>query len=206
VGRAVPAAPQPGRRRRPVGEDTHLQLQGEPGHRPPHQPDPVQAGQGAHGRARRAQRRLGGSGAGPPAVGDELSTATWRTLLAGAADRLGSELDARRIGERAAGADGPELFAVLDEAASAPSVAFFDAMVERRRGGEPLQYVVGRWAFRTLELLVDPRVLIPRPETEQVVEVALAELARLGGGRPARAMTAADLGTGSGAIALSLGA
>lgn len=76
-------------------------------------------------------------------------------------------------------------------------------MVERRLAGEPLQYVVGRWGFRRLDLLVDRRVLIPRPETEQVVEAALDELAALarsGVGSP----RCLDLGTGSGAIALSL--
>src|SRR5207302_8689875 len=72
---------------------------------------------------------------------------------------------------------------------------------------EPLQYVVGRWGFRSLDLMVDPRVLIPRPETEQVVEVALAELARAIHAIPdAVPPVVADLGTGSGAIALALAA
>lgn len=74
----------------------------------------------------------------------------------------------------------------------------FDAMVERRRAGEPLQYVLGRWGFRSLDLLVDRRVLIPRPETEWVVEQALR---RLPDDRP---VTVLDLGTGSGAIGLSI--
>ena len=69
-----------------------------------------------------------------------------------------------------------------------------------RRAGEPLQYVLGHWAFRSLDLLVDQRVLIPRPETEQVVEVALGEIGRLA----TRSGTVVDAGTGSGAIALSL--
>ncbi|MBV9661029.1 MAG: peptide chain release factor N(5)-glutamine methyltransferase [Acidimicrobiales bacterium] len=73
-------------------------------------------------------------------------------------------------------------------------------MVRRRLEGEPLQYVLGRWAFRTLDLMVDPRVLIPRPETEQVVEIALRELDRMD------ARTVLDLGTGTGAIALSVAA
>ena len=60
--------------------------------------------------------------------------------------------------------------------------------------------MLGVWGFRRLELVVDRRVLIPRPETELVVEVALAELRRLGAARP----LAVDLGTGSGAIALSV--
>ena len=91
-------------------------------------------------------------------------------------------------------------------------------LAERRASGEPLQYVLGRWPFRELELDVDPRVLIPRPETEQVVEVALAEFRRIraavgsgqGAGAPGWSADQAvggvcvDLGTGSGAIALSL--
>ena len=80
---------------------------------------------------------------------------------------------------------------------------------DRRAAGEPLQYVLGTWPFRSVELLVDRRVLIPRPETEQVVEVALAELARVAAARRSAGqrhgpLVCVDLGTGSGAIALSL--
>jgi release factor glutamine methyltransferase len=71
-------------------------------------------------------------------------------------------------------------------------------MLERRLAGEPLQYVLGRWGFRKLDLFLDRRVLIPRPETEALVESALAECDRLG------AELAVDLGTGSGAIALAM--
>jgi release factor glutamine methyltransferase len=78
------------------------------------------------------------------------------------------------------------------------------AMATRRAAGEPLQYVFGHWPFRTLDLLVDRRVLIPRPETEQVVEVALGEARRLLGSRPESGLVAVDAGTGSGAIALAL--
>ena len=76
-------------------------------------------------------------------------------------------------------------------------------MVERRLRGEPLQYALGSWGFRELDLLVDPRVLIPRPETEWVVEVALEEAVRVGlrrggrGGADVETTAAvADLGTG----------
>lgn len=86
-------------------------------------------------------------------------------------------------------------------ALGADAVAAARALAARRAAGEPLQYVFGHWPFRTLDLLVDPRVLIPRPETEQVVEVALAEARRLGGD-----LVVVDAGTGSGAIALSLAA
>ena len=82
-------------------------------------------------------------------------------------------------------------------------IASARAMAERRVAGEPLQYVFGHWPFRSLDLVVDPRVLIPRPETEQVVEVALVEARRLAG---APGPVVVDAGTGSGAIALSLAA
>ncbi len=81
-------------------------------------------------------------------------------------------------------------------------------MAARRAAGEPLQYVFGHWSFRHLDLLVDHRVLIPRPETEQVVEVALAEARRLDDRRRESAgglgLVAVDAGTGTGAIALAL--
>ncbi len=133
---------------------------------------------------------------------------TWRSLWAGAEAALGSSVDARRIVERASGYDGAELMIHLEGRAPARAAAFVEAMVTRRAAGEPLQYVVGRWGFRRLDLLVDRRVLIPRPETEAVVDVALGELRRLrplgpdaAGAEPA---VVVDLGTGSGAIALSV--
>ena len=73
-------------------------------------------------------------------------------------------------------------------------------LARRRAAGEPLQYVLGTWPFRTLELRVDRRALVPRPETEVVTGVALDELRHRH--RPSR--VAVDLGTGTGAIALSL--
>ncbi len=102
--------------------------------------------------------------------------------------------------ERASGWNGAELFGHLDDLGPERAVVHAQEMVARRIGGEPLQYVLGRWEFRGLELLVDRRVLIPRPETEMVAEVALAELARSGRSDP----LVVDLGTGSGAIGLSL--
>ncbi len=132
---------------------------------------------------------------------------TWRRVLGETREALDAaglaspEVDARRLVERASGLDGGELVAHLDETVPRRAGAHLVAMVQRRAAGEPLQYVVGRWGFRRLDLLVDRRVLIPRPETEQVVEVALVELRRLAGGRPS---TVVDLGTGSGAIALSV--
>jgi release factor glutamine methyltransferase len=81
------------------------------------------------------------------------------------------------------------------------------ALAERRLAGEPLQYVLGRWSFRGLDLQVDPRALIPRPETEVVAEVAIAEARHLHlppRRRSSGPFAVADLGTGSGALALAL--
>jgi release factor glutamine methyltransferase len=102
--------------------------------------------------------------------------------------------------ERASGFDRAGLVPRLADPVPARTVDFVVGMVERRRAGEPLQYVLGIWSFRRLELVVDKRVLIPRPETEMVVDVALAELERLGSAQP----LVVDLGTGSGAIAISV--
>ena len=135
-------------------------------------------------------------------------TVSWRAFLEEATARLrgagaeSPEVDARRIVEAASGFEGAELHLGLDEPATKRGVVRFDAMMERRLGGEPLQYVIGSWGFRRLDLMVDRRVLIPRPETEVVAGLALDELDRLAGG--GRRLVAVDLGTGSGAIGLSL--
>ena len=94
-----------------------------------------------------------------------------------------------------------------------PAEARARSLVDRRVAGEPLQYVLGSWSFHGLDLMVDSRVLIPRFETEVVVDVALEEAARLGLRRrqrtvavsdPSTVATVVDAGTGSGAIALAL--
>ena len=85
----------------------------------------------------------------------------------------------------------------LDEA----NAASFRNAVARRSQREPIQYILGRAGFRSLELHVDARVLIPRPETESLVGAVLDWAGRRG-----RWGTVADIGTGSGAISLSLAA
>ncbi|MDE2406676.1 MAG: peptide chain release factor N(5)-glutamine methyltransferase [Xanthomonadaceae bacterium] len=90
------------------------------------------------------------------------------------------------------------LFAHADDALTDTQAARFDALLVRREAGEPVAYITGSRGFWTLELAVSPATLIPRPETELLVEQALERL-------PAgRALRIADLGTGSGAIALAL--
>jgi release factor glutamine methyltransferase len=128
----------------------------------------------------------------------------WRHLRDLATERLEEAgiVDARQevrwIIERASGLTAAEQAAALDAVADERHAAAVESMVARREVGEPLQYVLGQWGFRTLDLFVDPRVLIPRPETEVVAGFAIDALPP--GGR------AVDLGTGSGAIALSIAA
>jgi release factor glutamine methyltransferase len=128
----------------------------------------------------------------------------WQTLLDEAAGRLAgagienAEQEARWLVQRASGLEGAELIAGLEEPANLRDATFFYDMLERRLRGEPLQYVLGRWGFRVLDLYIDDRVLIPRPETEALTQMALEECRRL------EARLAVDLGTGSGAIAMAL--
>ena len=129
---------------------------------------------------------------------------TVRALLAEATallrDRAGA--DARAEAEillaHALGRDRTALWARPGDPVPAATAARALALIRRRADGEPVAYLTGRRGFWTLELEVSPAVLIPRPETELLVELAL-EL--LPADRPVRV---ADLGTGSGAIALAL--
>jgi release factor glutamine methyltransferase len=143
---------------------------------------------------------------------------TWAALRARAEARLrdtavlSPDAEARWMVERVSGYDGVELMLGEHEPATAPAIQHLDDMLDRRANGEPLQYVLGRWDFLGVDLLVDQRVLVPRPETEIVAQAAIAEAVRLGARHGAHDPWAAgttdyvvaDLGTGSGAIALAL--
>lgn len=101
---------------------------------------------------------------------------------------------------------GQPLARLLAGAGPSPSPADLDeldCLLARRLAGEPLQHLLRRWSFRRLDLVVDRRALVPRPETELVAGLALEAVAAAdgGAGAPARAV---DLGTGSGAIACAL--
>lgn len=132
---------------------------------------------------------------------DDGNFSTWREVLADVTAEIGDAREARWLCEDAAGADAAEFDLLLDEPVTMRMGVALRSMVARRASGEPLQYVLGHWSFRRLDVMVDRRVLIPRPETERLVDLALDAL---------RGMTAprvvADLGTGSGVIALSLAA
>ncbi len=123
-----------------------------------------------------------------------------RDAIGAAADALGAagvaspRLDAEVLLVEATGRDRAQLAADPDAAVGADVGRRFGEMVRRRLRREPVAYILGRKGFRKIELAVDRRVLIPRPETELLVELAL-EL------RPGSVL---DVGTGSGAIALAI--
>ncbi|MBK5287148.1 MAG: peptide chain release factor N(5)-glutamine methyltransferase [Acidimicrobiia bacterium] len=122
--------------------------------------------------------------------------------------------ESRWLLEAVTGMDVAEQILESEGPATRRATAELDALLARRAAGEPIQYVLGAWTFCDLELLIDPRVLIPRPETEVVAQIGVAEVERLGervgapepwgGGLTHYAV--ADLGTGAAALALALAA
>jgi release factor glutamine methyltransferase len=117
-------------------------------------------------------------------------------IAIGAAGSDTPRLDAELLLAEALGVHRTALFTDLGREVAGPAVRAFQGFVRRRSvGREPVAYILGRKGFRYIDVLVDARVLVPRPETEMLVEVGLglAEGARV-----------VDVGTGSGAIALAL--
>ena len=142
-------------------------------------------------------------------TGASTATETWtvlRTML-WSADYLKTKgvesprLDAEHILAHVLGVGRLEMYLQHERPLTAGELDAFRPLLKRRAQREPLQYVLGRQAFRTLEIDVEPGVLIPRPETESLVEEVLgwARTHATPGG-----LAGLDVGTGSGAIALSL--
>ena len=129
---------------------------------------------------------------------------TWGEARAAATTRLRSgpdpgtaALDADVLLAHVLGVGKEALFAHPERALTDAETVRFDALVERRSRGEPVAYLRGFKEFYGLRFRVDPRVLIPRPETEVLVDVAREIIA-------GRAVTLVDVGTGSGAVAVAI--
>ncbi len=109
-------------------------------------------------------------------------------------------LDAEHLLAHALDTDRLRLYLEYDRPLTPDELQSFKPLLLRRAGREPLQYIVGRTPFRELDLITDPRVLIPRPETE----VLVGEVLEWAAGTGRDDLAAVDVGTGTGAIALSL--
>jgi release factor glutamine methyltransferase len=135
-------------------------------------------------------------------MSDAVTAGSVRDALSGAADALDAvgvetpRLDAEVLLAEATGWERARLAADPEAGVPADAARRFGEMVRRRLRREPVAYILGRKGFRSIELAVDRRVLIPRPETELLVELAL----ELGSRR------VLDVGTGSGAVALAVAA
>lgn len=130
----------------------------------------------------------------PQTISDALHTAT--TLLSRASPS--ARLDAELLLEHVTGLSRTSFRAAPERGLPAPAGWSFQQLVKRRMKGEPIAYIRGQQEFWSLLFEVTPAVLIPRPETELVVERALEHLDKNAAAR------IADLGTGSGAIALAI--
>jgi release factor glutamine methyltransferase len=129
--------------------------------------------------------------------GEARTAATVR--LRSAPDPDTAALDADVLLAHVLGVGKEALFAHPERRLSAADDARFEGLIERRCRGEPVAYLRGFKEFYGLRFLVDPRVLIPRPETEVLVDAARERIA-------GRALTVVDVGTGSGAIAVAVAA
>ncbi len=126
------------------------------------------------------------------------SPTTLGALLAQARERLGAPREANRLVGHALGMSLTVLYAHPERVVTAEEKQRALDLVDRRAGGEPVAYITGEREFHGLAFNITPAVLIPRPETELLVELALE---RLPAGRESGVL---DLGTGSGAIAVTI--
>src|SRR5262249_17407320 len=198
--------PQPGGHRRAIRKDPHVQLPAEPHHGSPDQLHHAPHQRGAQRRDRRAAR---------PAV-DVLPVGeaegrhrgivkTIREYVATASDRLSdagidaaANLDARLLAQHVLGWDAARLLMSAGDVPPDTFPAAFDALVSRRAAREPLAYITGHKEFWNLQFEVTPDVLIPRPETELIVEAALSAVP------PSQLFTMIDVCTGCGNVAVAV--
>ena len=124
---------------------------------------------------------------------------TWATDWLGSKGSLSPRLDAELLLGEALQAQRLDLYLNFDKPADSDELARFKKLIARRARGEPVAYILGRKGFHAIELAVGPGVLVPRPETEYLVDAVLERVGPDGPWGPVL-----DLGTGSGAIALAL--
>src|SRR5574337_633838 len=134
----------------------------------------------------------------PVQVEKEIEFLHRKHTLAAATRRLGDRADAEVLLLHVLAKPRSWLFAHVGDALDPEVEHAYETMLARREAGEPVAYITGHRGFWTLDLEVTPATLIPRPETELLVELALQRLSPDFSGR------VADLGTGSGAIALAI--
>ena len=138
-----------------------------------------------------------------PTIGALLFEAARQLLAVGAADDLDeARLETDLLYGEAAGLTRAQVIAAGRETPPPETLAGFEALMRRRMGREPLAYILGRREFYGLTFAVGPGVLIPRPETETLVDATLAAIKAHP--RARRLVRVADAGTGSGAVALSV--
>jgi release factor glutamine methyltransferase len=113
-----------------------------------------------------------------------------------------ARLDAELLATRAFSRTRVELYTHFDQPLGDPELAAYRSLVQRRMAGESVAYILGRKEFWSLDLEVDARVLVPRPDTETLVEQSLELLKAMPASE--RALRVADIGTGSGALALAV--
>jgi release factor glutamine methyltransferase len=210
---------------------------------PPHAPPPDPRAARVPTPVRAGETSAGDAGAVDPERGAArawtiLEVLKWTTSRFAERGLPSPRLDAELLAAHAFGLARIALYAQFDRPLQPPELAALRALVKRRQAGEPVAYITGRKEFWSLDLAVDARVLIPRPDTETAVELVLdllrparaaapepeaaADHAAEGGGTPedyavvpaeaahdvaaavAPAVRIADIGTGSGAIALAL--
>jgi release factor glutamine methyltransferase len=116
----------------------------------------------------------------------------------------GARLDAELLLAEALCMTRTQLYTNFERPLGAAEIDRYRELVRRRAAREPVAYITGRREFWSMEFAVDRRVLIPRPETELLVELAVEELKARAGGSGGGRLKVADIGTGSGAIAIAI--
>ncbi len=133
-----------------------------------------------------------------------LETLTWTAEFFGRQGALSPRLDAELLLAETLGLKRIQLYVQYDRPLTEDERARYRELVKRRGRGEPVQYILGRQEFWSQSFEVGPGILVPRPDTEVLVEEALAEAKRIAEATGRAALRIADVGTGSGAIAAAV--